>query len=75
MSKVLENYRGGQGDCYQDGCEECQVMLIVGYEKSGCPYHKSEKRCDRYKTALEEIRDSQEPWEPQRTIALEALDE
>lgn len=28
---------------------------------------------DRYMMALEEIANSQEPWEPQRTIALKAL--
>lgn len=29
---------------------------------------------DIFRKALEEIRDSQEPWEPQRTIAMNALE-
>lgn len=73
MSKVVESYKNGQGDLYVDGCEDCQLMLRSGYGRAGCTYHKLAEERDRYRVALEEIVDSQEPWEPQRTIAIKAL--
>ena len=55
MSKVIESYRDGQDDCYQEGCDDCQLMIRAGYGRSGCCYHKLEERHRKYKVALEEI--------------------
>jgi hypothetical protein len=51
-------------EALREGKNELKILL-----KEAC------LESDKYRKALIEIRDSQEPWEPQRTIAIKALED
>jgi hypothetical protein len=62
MNKIVDSYRGEDGDCYHKGCDDCMKMIRSGYGNAGCYPHKLEKKVEvltaentRFRTALEEI--------------------